>query len=205
MILNTRHLGLLVLCIKMAFESESLESKFYNSYCEKFKKTVDLISNESSYYRIIGEIVDSPDVCKCNNPSGFVLYTAFAGFKSPVTCFDCNKLFPLYKLPKINNEDEYNTLLYWEEQFKACDRLFMQSNVGEVFGYKQMSSPKSKLTVLGREICSLYEGKTQKPFYYFLYKYGKQKSDCPICHKVWSHMGNQEIVYCENCKLLAHI
>lgn len=196
-------------CVKYyceAFEDISLQESLHNEYCIDFlAKVIDLSSVPPAYNKL-GEIFDAPQVCDCKSPSHYVLYTAFLGFKSPVSCGDCKKMVPLYRLPKILDEKEYNAVLYWKEEYNACDKLFMNSSVGERFGYKQISNPKSKLTQEGLKICRAFEEKANIPFYYFLYKYyGKHKATCPLCGGVWETTKNGEKSYkCDLCKLIGN-
>lgn len=132
------------------------------------------------------ELLDTHDICKCVNPSFYILFTTFLHTSSPIRCGDCGNFIPLYKLPKLDGEEEYNSILGWEEEYKACDSLFMLSGVGESFGYRQMSQLTSNLTKEGLDICQKMTKKVQRPIYYYLHKYYRpHKENCPGCGKKW--------------------
>lgn len=194
-------------CRVTAPEMDSLEEKYWNTYCKEFYKEVTGHSRRKPYLHFIGENYDVEDCCRCSSPSHYILMSEFATHTSPVLCGDCMKAVPLYKLPKTYYEEEYYDLLGWQKVYESCDRLFMDG-IGERFGYKMMHDPKSMLSVEGRRICQFLEEKTGKPFYYFLFQYySKNKAACPLCGEKWNNEDRTKIRYdyaCRHCRVVSN-
>lgn len=90
-------------------------------------------------------------------------------------------------LPKIFEEDEYHTVLSWQNSYSSCDKLFM-SGIGERYAYRQLSNIKSELSQKGCEICASFEKAVGKAFYYFLFRYYSAfKPECPSCNSLWKN------------------
>lgn len=191
----------------IAPEEDSLDPKYYNDYCKEYFSKVAKLSSREPEYRMIGHTVGLSDSCTCEAPSFYVLFTNFLAEYSPVTCGMCNLPVPLYKLPFIGEDKEYNSILFWYATYQTCDNLFILSDIGKRFGYQQISKVDSCLSKKGIEICKEMSMKTQKPFYYFLHKhYGRQKKVCPICGVNWtlpSPLHNLYSYKCDNCCLVA--
>jgi predicted nucleic acid-binding Zn ribbon protein len=191
----------------IAPDQDSLDSKYYNVYCQKHLSKLVNLSSRVPEYRLIGRTVGLSDSCTCTNPNYYILFTTFLAEYSPISCGDCNLPVPLYKLPVINEEKDYNAVLYWEETYQSCDTLFILSDTGERFGRRQISDINSSLSKLGIELCKEMALKAQKPFYYYLHKQnGRQEKVCPMCGHDWVLPSPLHKLYsykCDHCSLVA--
>jgi predicted nucleic acid-binding Zn ribbon protein len=115
-----------------------------------------------------------------------VLFTTMLDDRPPVECGDCGGAVPLYRLPKLEGDEEHSDIRSWPGAYQACDTLFMGSGVGERFGYRQMSRFDSPLTHEGREICQAMAELMGRPWSYYLTKYySAQSKSCPGCGGPW--------------------
>lgn len=191
----------------LAPEEDSLEAKYYNEYCKRDLSLINNLSLNEPEYRLLGHTLGLSDTCTCQQPSFYILFTTFLTGYSPVCCGDCNLLVPLYKLPLMKEEKEYNSLIHWQALYESCDALFISSDVGERFGYCQISNIGSSLSKEGLRICKDMSAMMQKPFYYFLHKYyGKQRNNCPICGQSWKLDSALHGLYtykCDKCGILS--
>jgi len=189
----------------IAPEQDSLDQKYYNEYCKEYFSKVLNISFREPEHRLMGHTIGLTDSCTCSNSSYYILFTTFLAESTPISCGDCNLPVPLYKLPVINDEKDFYSVLYWQKTYQSCDTLYILSDTGERFGHRQISRINSSLSKLGLEICKEMAMMSQKPFYYFLHTY-KQKKVCPKCGHDWalpSPLHNVYLYKCDNCCLMA--
>ncbi len=192
----------------LAPEPDSLDMKNANTYVKaSYEKVLSLCRHEPTI-RLLGKSSDYELSCTCQSPSWYMLYSDYTTNESPLVCGDCGKSVPLYKLPKILEEDEYYSVLSWQKAYNACDRLFMEG-IAERTAYGRLSNPTSDLSILGLKICTAFENIVQKPFYYFLYRYySEHKPICPICSEPWklAEDNNLFVDYrCKRCRLVADL
>jgi len=159
----------------------------------------------------VGAIVEADEACSCQSPAAHVLFTTLVRVEPPVLCSDCGAYVPLYRLPRRKERKlyyrDYDEISEWESVYRACDTLYMDSGLGERFGWRQMRDPKSKLTQLGLAACSEMSARTGKPFYYFLITSSNRLvKRCPSCGADWraeqSLAGRFDLV-CENCRFVS--
>lgn len=197
-------------CIRfngMAPAEDSLEHKYHSTYGQDVFAKLLAQSVQPPQLRLLGKILGASDVCACSDPSCYILFTTFIAIAPPVQCGDCDLPIPLYRLPLIYGEKDYSALVSWESTYQSCDTLFMQSGVGERFGYRQMAQHDSPLSKVGREICAAMTEAKQRSFYYFLMKYySAQKEICPSCGDSWRLAEPLHSFYefkCDRCFLLS--
>jgi len=132
--------------------------------------------------------------------------------ESPLSCGDCFRAVPLYRIPHTHG-DEYADVLQWEADYKACDTLHMNIGTGERFGERQMFRHDSSLSRRGREICASISSLTGRPTYYYLCKVRARSSAeeerrrCPNCNGQWK-LGKRWHLFdfrCDRCLLLSNI
>lgn len=163
-------------------------------------------------FQILGKDIESLDSCACENTSAYILHTHLFSIQSPVNCFDCLKPVPLYRINQ-NKPEKLRYSIGWQSEYKACDLLQMHCGYGERFALNQMSKLESGLSKIGLEICQDIEKLTQKPCYYYLYKYRgislkkERARKCPKCNGEWLLDKNISIFdfKCDKCHLLSSI
>jgi len=190
-----------------AIDRDSLEPKYFNKCCHQYFSRLSKISKKRPEYRLNGEAFGLTCACSCADPSHYILFTTHVAEFPPVTCGDCHRPVPMYKLPKLDGDEDYFSLFQWEAEYQAFDSLFMLGDVGARLGYRQTAEADSRLTLKGINLCQQMTKKTGKPFYYFLRKYyTPPKSDCPLCGGNWvlDHKIHGLYAYkCDRCHLLS--
>lgn len=151
------------------------------------------------------------EACGCHNWSSLILFTTYVQLSPPVSCGDCFRPIPLYRLPRFES-GEFNEVIIWQSNYQACDTLFMNSGAGERFGYRQTSRVDSALTRQGRDLCKHFEDKIGKPTYYYLHRYYRRSDAieaarlCPGCGGAWKLPGAWHDRFdfkCDNCRLIS--
>jgi predicted nucleic acid-binding Zn ribbon protein len=202
-----------MVCLPFTLEKNSLNKKFNNFYVNRQIKKLERICNSKLVHKTVGKSYDSYKTpCTCKKSGFYILITNYATIESPLTCGNCNKSIPLYRLP-IYYDYGYKPILSWESNYIACDRLQMNCCVGERWALNQMEEMNSQLSKQGLEICKKIEELTSIPTYYYLYNYKKYKGDqlsrpCPNCGKKWGLKERLHNVYdfkCDKCKIVSTI
>jgi predicted nucleic acid-binding Zn ribbon protein len=193
-------------------ERTSLSKKWNNQYAVKAAEELAKVGAGAHQVRILGREASLPPVCRCRKPSRYYLFTTFIDITSPLNCGDCRRPVPLYRIPKISGDD-YFGILGWQDDYRACDTLWMGSGVGERFNWRQMSEAESELSRAGRKICAAIEEKTGIPTYFYLDRYSGRslKSEkarkCPVCKGEWLLAERWGIFdfQCDGCRLLSNL
>jgi predicted nucleic acid-binding Zn ribbon protein len=163
--------------------------------------------------RFLGIAPETASSCECTRRSGFFLFTTFLHLEPPLRCIRCNGTVPTYRLPRPST-DEYSGLLSWKSNYKACDTLQMNCDVGEQFGSLQMSDPTSKLSRSGLTVCKEIARLTGRPTYYYLHKASARSRTaeasrlCPGCGGEWllkKPLHGKFDFKCDKCRLLSNI
>lgn len=191
-------------------EDDAFDEKYADEAVRKSSKKIGACFDVS--VSCLGENMDYDDVCRCEKPSAYVLYT-MGRRESPVMCLRCGDSVPLYKIPISNDSDRTEDckryrVLWWQETHRATDTLWLNS-LSDRFTSRQLSDPASQLSRLGLEICEGIEKKTGvQTFYYLHYDgiFGKKFSKvCPKCGGAWKKIESERFDYvCENCRLAAN-
>lgn len=190
---------------------ENLEN--HKNIPDFLKKLTELNLSQPNY-QILGKTSDLVANCECQNSSAFILYTGiWSSSVTPLYCIDCFNVIPLYRLPRREFGDFFNVYI-WQQDYISCDSLQIHCKTGERFGLREMLEYRSSLSQRGLEICAEIKQLTNKPCYYFLYKYrGKswkieQERKCPKCNKEWKLEAKLHKLFdfkCDDCQLLANI
>jgi predicted nucleic acid-binding Zn ribbon protein len=163
-------------------------------------------SRRAPRFTLVGKVLEAPACCSCPDSASYLLLTHCLAEFPPVRCGDCDRPVPLYRLPFVGQETDYTSLLRWEATYKSCDMLWLQSGVGERFGYRQTSRVDSPLTAEGRRLCGEMAASTGKQFYYYLARYhSPQPETCPACGRAWRLLKRLHDVYshrCDRCLLI---
>jgi predicted nucleic acid-binding Zn ribbon protein len=147
--------------------------------------------------------------------SFFYLFTHAFDETSPVCCGDSGSPIPLYLLP-ISDQTRHD-LCFWADHYRDHDNIWFGSLALEVSAYKQTADPRSRLSVMGRELCREVEAATDKRTFYYLQRYwgrkiGEQDRLCPMCGHRW-RTAKKELekdpfwkfpFRCVRCRLVSH-
>lgn len=185
------------------YANKYVRERFANLNKLKVKQTLTVHGFESS----------SHPLCNCKKPKGYILYTDYILSDPPLRCGNCFGTIPLYKIPPTYDV-EYNDIICWVDDYKACDSLQMNCSTGERFGVFQISNYKSSLTKRGIDICSRISDCTGVPTYYYLQRYiscSRKKElnrKCPSCGSSWLLEEKLHSLFdfkCDRCKLVSNI
>ena len=158
-----------IVCLSLTLEQKSLDIKYNNFYVDRQIKKLEEICASKIQFRTVGKDYDSyKSVCRCKTSSFYILITNYLTIYSPITCGTCNNYVPLYRLPKYYDYG-YIPILSWETNYKSCDSLQMNCEVGERWATNQMQEIDSQLTKQGIAICDKIKDLTNIPTYYYLY------------------------------------
>lgn len=193
-------------------ETDSLTEKFNNKYVNKNLSEIGE-KGVVSKITVLGIEPDSAMLCECENVKSYILFTDYLSLESPLKCFKCFGIVPLYKIPKTVDE-EYHDIISWQSDYQSCDSLQMNCTVGERFGINQLSNYDSQLSRNGLKVCRSIEKVTGKNVFYYLYKYNAKSyrkellRKCPKCGGDWhlkKTLHNRFDFMCKKCKLLSNI
>jgi len=194
-------------------EKNSLNSKFNNSYVQNQIKKIESSYSAKVLFSLIGKTSENYNgSCNCGKSDFYILITNYITIQSPITCGNCFKSVPLYSLPKYD-DDGYMPILSWETNYRACDDLQMNCEVGEMWALNQMQEYKSQLSKQGIKICKRVSELTNTPTFYYLFNYRKVKGDqlsqfCPGCNLKWSLEVKIDDYYdfkCDECCLISTV
>jgi predicted nucleic acid-binding Zn ribbon protein len=161
---------------------DALETENFNRYVRESLEKVLQQSRQPPSLRVLGNAQGTENCCSCEAPTGYVLITTFLRDEPPVRCADCGRPVPLYRIPRLPDEEEHSDIRQWAGNYQAYDTLYMLSGAGERSSYRQMSRLDSALTREGRQICANMAARTGKPWYYYLHRdYSPQRKVCPGC------------------------
>lgn len=202
-----------ITCLPFTIERNSLAKKYNNYYVINQSEKVEKLCDSKLQFRTVGKSYESyKGSCKCKKSDFYILITNYISIDSPLTCGNCNKSIPLYKIP-IYYDYGYMPILSWETNYISCDRLQMNCEVGERWALNQMQEVKSQLTKQGITICDTLKELTSIPVYYYLHNYKKYRGDqltrtCPNCNHKWDLEKQLHNLYdfkCDKCRLVSTI
>ncbi len=202
-----------IVCLPYTLERNSLNKKYNNFYVNRQSKLIEELCVSKLKIKLVGKShYNYRGTCKCIKSSFFILITNYTSIDSVITCGDCNKSIPLYKLP-IYSDYGYMDVLRWESNYISCDRLQMNCEVGEKWAMNQMQKVDSALSNQGMKICEKITSLTNIPTYYYLYNYRNKRFEkgnkhCPVCNSNWSVkriLLNTYDYKCDKCKIISNI
>lgn len=202
---NNKNFIITVICPEIDSLDTRYASQSVNSSLDKLYE----ISNDKLKIKLIGRDIETKEDrgCSCD-PKYYILFTHLFKIRSPINCGNCFRSIPLYKILKNISND----ILFWEQNYKACDELQIGCRVGEKFGSNEMQNFNSNLTKYSLEVCQKIEEVTRKPVFYYLFNYRNisHKKDvnrkCPSCNGEWildKQLHNLFDFKCDKCKLLS--
>ena len=196
-------------------EKSSLSRKHDNVYVKQLRAELEKMCQAKFQAKTLGtDTSQTKRICRCRNPSSYVLWTNCYSLLSPLDCGDCGGNVPLYRVPKPPEpgEQEYYSISCWNTCYQACDDLQLLCGFGERWGTRQMQNHDSGLSKQGREICRDMEKMVGVPVYYYLFNYrclteeqDKQRK-CPECGSDWLLEKSWHRMFdfrCESCRLVS--
>lgn len=191
-------------CACVGPERGSLSPAYFNMEAQECYKRLSAISGRDPEAAVVGVTLEER-ICECGCPSAFALFTTYLRIAPPVICIDCGGHVPLYRFADVDeNSSICSRIGIWESTYQACDTLYMDSGIGEVYGLRQMRDPRSKLSLQGMDICRSLSDRLGKPVYYFLFNPKGWKA-CPVCGSEWREgapMTRFDFL-CDNCSVVS--
>ena len=87
-----------------------LSKKYNNQYITKYYENLKNIGLKTPQINILGKEPESVRLCTCNKSEDYVLFTNYLLLESPLRCYDCFGVIPLYKIPKSYFDEYYDIL-----------------------------------------------------------------------------------------------
>ena len=202
-----------MICLPFTLEKNSLSKKVNNFYVNRQIKKIEELCDSKLQIKTVGKTYATYKTpCRCKKPDFYILITNYVTIDSPLTCGNCFKSVPLYRLPKYDDYG-YMPILSWETNYISCDSLQMNCEVGERWALNQMQEVTSQLSVQGLKICKKIEELTTISTYYYLHNYRKEKGDpllrpCPVCGDKWNLNESLDNFYefkCDRCKIVSTV
>lgn len=202
-----------IVCLPFTLEKSSLAKKHNNFYVNRQSKKVEELCSSKLEFKTVGKSYETyHTACICKKSDFYILITNYVTIESPLTCGNCNKSVPLYRLPSYYDYG-YMPILSWETNYNSCDSLQMNCEVGERWALNQMQEINSQLTKQGIIICGKLKELTNIPTYYYLHNYRNAKGNqlartCPSCNNKWDLKKRLHNFYdfkCDKCKLISTI
>lgn len=177
------------------------------------KKVVEMFGCEPSHQILSDHVSQRHPAWK--RSSSFCLFTNWNDDTTPLYCSDTQSVIPLYLLSLPGNVTQ--DLIFWADEYKDFDKIWMRSGEFEIPAYKQLADPASELSVKGRDLCAIVERATGIPTYYYLQRHwgrreGEQTRPCPGCGGKWhtdKKNQNDQGFYlyhhqCKKCRLISN-
>lgn len=193
--------------------SDALASEHNSEYVQKCYAELATAGLSQPVIRIVGRDPSQDLACDCKKSKSYILFTHLFLNHSPLRCGDCFCPVPLYRIPPISG-GEYLDLRSWMENYQACDRLWLNSTVGEKYAQRQKEDFASQLTRQGMALCRGIEKNTHIPTYYYLNRYKgrddefERNKKCPSCAGEWSLRKRLHRLFdfrCRKCRLLSNL
>jgi predicted nucleic acid-binding Zn ribbon protein len=189
---------------------DGLNPKNHNKYVKKHIQDLEEMCGNPLNIKFSGfREGEETGICNCTEHTHFVLY--YHKDFSPLVCGSCEKAYPLFKLPALEDSSYWRTLS-WVSAYQACVLLDLNCGTGEKWAIKQQSDPNSGLSIQGRKVTAKIMEETGVKTYYFIANYAKRKKavdiarPCPSCGGEW-HLEKEIHGYfrhkCDKCLLMS--
>jgi predicted nucleic acid-binding Zn ribbon protein len=189
---------------------DGLNPKYHNKYVKDTIEKLEALCGNTLIIKFLGfREGEETSVCNCTEHAYFVLYY-YKDF-SPIVCGSCNKAYPLFKLPQLE-DFSYWRVMSWVSAYQGCVLLDLNCGTGEKWAIKQQSDPHSGLSIQGRAVTAKIMEATGIKTYYFLSNFSKRSKakdiarPCPSCGGEW-HLENEIHGYfrhkCDKCLLMS--
>lgn len=193
-------------------KQDSLSEAYDSIYVKRDRTRIDELFTVSLDH--CGIDLESQEYCTCQSRNAMELETFRFDVDSVFTCCDCFKPIALYELPYLEDKEDHNSILLWQDNYAAMDMLWMNCLCDRYTG-NQRVNPDSALNKQGRAIAGQMSLQVGYPVYYHLAcDYGKrvkavkvndlQIHICPECQTVMKRRVFTEehtVDLCEACML----
>lgn len=168
---------------------DGLNEKYHNKYVEQNITELEKLCDNSLIINFLGFRENEKNaICTCEKPDYFVLY--YYKDYSPIVCGSCDKSYPLYRLPKLE-DFSYWRIMSWVSAYQGCVLLDLNCGTGEKWAMKQLCDPTSGLSIQGQKVTAKIMEETGIKTYYYLSNFSKSKKakditrPCPSCSGEW--------------------
>lgn len=198
-------------------EKVSLRRKWDDVLVTLMRRKLETLCGSRLTFDYLGEDRDSAKVCRCAEPSSYVVYTEGLQIGSPLRCGACGDEVPLYRLPRrpeCPKAWDYGSIFEWERDFQSCVDLQISCGFAERWAMRQMCDANSGLARNGREVASQIESQTGVPTYYYLYNFRHitlaqdARRPCPSCGDAWIRLPEPVWHFdyrCDACRLVTNV
>ena len=124
---------------------DALSKKYDNKYVQEDYKKLEVVGLGAPSIMIVGKEPECIELCSCERTS-FILYANYLSVESALRCGGCFGIVPLYEIAKTKDH-EYHDVISWQSDYKSCDSLQMNCQVGEEWATKQLSTVDSELSL----------------------------------------------------------
>lgn len=189
---------------------DGLNPKYHNKYVAQNIAELEKMCANPLIIKFLGfGEGEETGICNCNEHSHFLLY--YYKDYSPLVCGSCDKAYPLYKLPPLE-DFSYWRIMSWVSAYQGCVLLDLNCGTGEKWAMKQQCEPNSGLSIQGRKVTAKIMEETGVKTYYFLTNFSKKSKakdiarPCPSCGGEW-HLDTEIHGYikhkCDTCLLMS--
>lgn len=171
--------------------ADALDPEHHGPYVRAALAELAAAGHGAPRVRLLGADPHGEPECGCETPSAYLLYTTFVDRDSPLRCADCSGTVPLYRIPAGPGDLIRSRVLDWQQQYRACDRLWIESGALEAAALHELVAAGSDLSASGRELCAALAAAPHlgRPVYYYLHRPGGEEpaapDACPSCGRPW--------------------
>lgn len=190
-----------------AFDMHSLDEENFSASTRIYLSRLIKMCSVTPQLEYIGINADLESSCRCDKPSGLVMYADMDAQTSPVICCDCQRGFPLRRFRLGGRFEDFGELFDWQKLYGSF-RTQYRMGVGDAFAFMMLSRPDSQLSAKGRSLASrLEESSGIVVYYYMLTDERNDNGLCPICGRPWQsdYPDALGFVYCcQECRLVSN-
>lgn len=173
-------------------KEDSLNENYDSIYVKNDREKISEYFNTK--VKECGIDLESQEYCICKKRSAMEMQTFNFDIDSVFTCCDCGKPIALYELPHPENQEDYNDIQLWQDNFAAMDMLWLNGLCDRYTGNQRVKL-NSSLNKQGIEIAEHMSRQLGYPVYYHL------ECDCGKSIKA-EKVGDQQIHICPKCSNL---
>lgn len=190
-----------------AFDMHSLDEENFSTSSRIYLTRLVKMCSQTPELEYIGINADLESSCKCERPSGLVMYADMDAQTSPIICCDCQRGFPLRRFRLGGKFEDFGDLFDWHKLYQSF-RTQYKMRMGEAFAYMMLSRPDSQLSAMGRSLAvRLEESAGIVVYYYILTDERNDNGLCPSCGRPWICEYTDALGFeycCQDCRLVSN-